>query len=188
MRALWPCDELWIAQAVPRLERTTERKADGSVVGNAPDPLASSQVLNLRESGLFSSYWRASSIQQSECGLQRLVVTNPDDSESGASGCSPIKRNRSRSSTPRPRAKSTIALAASRLGQDGPQTRSTRRAPCRDRPWRSPGEARARWGPLPRTTRAPRQVTVDAAGVGPAAGSGGTVYSVTQAATPRQRP
>ena len=73
MRALWPCDELWIAQAVPRLERTTERKADGSVVGNAPDPLASSQVLNLRESGLFSSYWRASSIQQSECGLQRLV-------------------------------------------------------------------------------------------------------------------
>ena len=33
MRALWPCDELWIARAVPRLERAAERKADGSVVG-----------------------------------------------------------------------------------------------------------------------------------------------------------
>jgi len=33
MRALWPCDELWIARAVLRLERATERKADGSVVG-----------------------------------------------------------------------------------------------------------------------------------------------------------
>ncbi len=32
MRALRPCEELWTARAVPRLERATERKADGSVV------------------------------------------------------------------------------------------------------------------------------------------------------------